>query len=155
MQKKDWIISAVIIVVLYSGFLYINFIMSVSYGRAFNSEREALGVPRIGPGLSIVKNAKDSSYWYNPSENVPRHDFKELNIHNGNLIIERDDFILYQDEKTVTLTSYYHYDDACFNIYLEVEKGHLGEAISCDDANRLLQENGLPVLKYCKPCEKK
>jgi hypothetical protein len=150
-SKREILISAVLIIVLFGYYLYSSAAWK-NLDASYNPEREKLGLPIVE--AYFVANKKGDA-WHNPDSTLPRHALKEFSVKTQSRTIEHDVFEFLIDGKKSSLSSYYHYNNLCFNLYLHNE-GQPDKKLSCAEFNSMLKENGFAFqLTKCKECDDK
>lgn len=150
-SKKEILVSVVLIVVLFSYYLYSNAAWK-NLDASFNPEREKLGIPLIETYF-VENDRKDG--WHNPDTTLPRHALKTFSVKTQSKTIEQDNFEFILKGKKATAYTYYHYNNNCFNMYLRVE-GENETKLTCSEFNSVLKDNGLTFqLTTCNECSEK
>ncbi len=151
-SKKEILISLTLIVVLFSFYLYSRAAWK-NLDESFNPEREKLGIPLIETYF-VANDKKDA--WYNPDTiTLPRHVLKTFSVKTQSKTVEQDNFKFLLDGREVTIFSYYHYNENCFNFYMSLPEKR-EKKLTCSEFSSILKEHGFAFqLTKCKECEEK
>jgi len=152
MKKKIiGLVISVIITLIVGELWYSAYYLKLhKYGVSFNDQRNEMKIPIIES--TFRQNKENLNFWINRDDNFPQHSLKELKFEGNQLIIERDDFTFISGSKKMIITSYYHYKDHCFNIYV-FNNGGEKESIGCDAANKIMDKYGFNYrFNKCKKC---
>lgn len=151
-SKKEILISAAIIIVLFAFYLYSS-VAWKNLDASYNPERVKLGLPIIE--TYFVAN-KSGDSWHNPDSTLPRHARKQFSVKTQSRTIEQDDFEFLLDGKKVSVSSYYNYNAMCFSLYFNgiVSSKQKKRRLTCAEFNSMMKENGIDFqLGKCKECE--
>jgi hypothetical protein len=150
-RRKFILVSASIIIILWSIGMYPTYSLYFKYAKSFNRERIALGIPIIEENFTPSENRL---WWSGPKEGYPRHSAKELEFRqSGSIRFERDFFKFKKGDTIVSVNSVYRFEEECLSLTYKNEISGVSRKISCKELNTILLANGFTENLKCIDCK--